>query len=75
MALQVLAVCGAPARPLSPSTAGLVVKVEQQRHRRRQRKEIQAAQPCRRTDEGRVIEEWVQTDTHDFLRQLGALGS
>jgi predicted ester cyclase len=29
----------------------------------------------RYTDEGRVIEEWVQTDTYDFLRQLGALGS
>ena len=29
----------------------------------------------RYTDEGRVMEEWVQTNTHDFLRQLGALGS
>jgi len=24
------------------------------------------------TDEGRVAEEWVQTDTYDFLRQLGS---
>jgi predicted ester cyclase len=29
----------------------------------------------RYTDEGRLIEEWVQTDTYDFLRQLGAVGS
>jgi predicted ester cyclase len=29
----------------------------------------------RHTDEGRVVEEWVQTDTYDFLRQLGAVGS
>ena len=27
----------------------------------------------RYTDEGRLIEEWVQTDTYDFLRQLGAV--
>jgi predicted ester cyclase len=27
----------------------------------------------RYTDEGRVAEEWVETDTHDFLRQLGAV--
>jgi predicted ester cyclase len=26
-------------------------------------------------DDGRLIEEWVQTDTYDFLRQLGAVGS
>jgi len=26
----------------------------------------------RYTDEGRLVEEWVQTDTYDFLRQLGA---
>jgi hypothetical protein len=26
-------------------------------------------------DEGRVFEEWVQTDTYDFLRQIGAFGS
>ena len=26
----------------------------------------------RYTDEGRLAEEWVQTDTYDFLRQLGA---
>jgi predicted ester cyclase len=25
----------------------------------------------RYTDEGRIAEEWVQTDTHEFLRQLG----
>jgi hypothetical protein len=25
-------------------------------------------------DEGRLVEEWVQTDTCDFLRQLGAFG-
>jgi hypothetical protein len=25
----------------------------------------------RYTDEGRLIEEWVQTDIYDFLRQLG----
>ena len=29
----------------------------------------------RYTDEGRLVEECVQTDTYDFLRQLGALGS
>ena len=29
----------------------------------------------RYTDEGRFVEEWVQTDTYDFLRQLGAVGS
>ena len=29
----------------------------------------------RYTDEGRLTEEWVQTDTYDFLRQLGAVGS
>jgi predicted ester cyclase len=29
----------------------------------------------RYTDEGRLSEEWVQTDTYDFLRQLGAVGS
>jgi len=29
----------------------------------------------RYTDEGRLAEEWVQTDTYDFLRQLGAVGS
>jgi len=29
----------------------------------------------RYTDEGRVAEEWVQTDTYDFLRQLGAVES
>ena len=29
----------------------------------------------RYTDGGRLVEEWVQTDTYDFLRQLGALGS
>ena len=27
----------------------------------------------RYTDEGRLVEEWVQTDTYDFLRQLGAV--
>ena len=27
------------------------------------------------TDEGRLVEEWVQTDTYDFLRQLGGVGS
>ncbi len=26
------------------------------------------------TDEGRLVEEWVKTDTYDFLRQLGAFG-
>lgn len=26
----------------------------------------------RYTDEGRLVEEWVQTDTYDFLRKLGA---
>ena len=29
----------------------------------------------RYTDEGRLVEEWVQTDTYDFLRPLGALES
>jgi predicted ester cyclase len=29
----------------------------------------------RYTDEGRLVEEWVQTDTYDFLRQLGAIGN
>jgi len=29
----------------------------------------------RYTDDGRLAEEWVQTDTYDFLRQLGAVGS
>ncbi len=29
----------------------------------------------RYTDGGRLVEEWVQTDTYDFLRQLGALRS
>ena len=29
----------------------------------------------RYTDDGRLIEEWVQTDTYDFLRQLGVVGS
>jgi len=29
----------------------------------------------RYTDEGRLVEEWVQTDTYDFLRQLGAVES
>jgi predicted ester cyclase len=29
----------------------------------------------RYTDEGRLVEEWVQTDTYDFLRKLGALAS
>jgi predicted ester cyclase len=27
----------------------------------------------RYTDDGRLAEEWVQTDTYDFLRQLGAV--
>jgi hypothetical protein len=27
----------------------------------------------RYTDEGRLVEEWVQTDTYEFLRQLGAV--
>ena len=27
------------------------------------------------TDEGRLVEEWVQTDTYAFLRQLGAVAS
>jgi predicted ester cyclase len=27
------------------------------------------------TDQGRLVEEWVQTDTYDFLRKLGALAS
>jgi hypothetical protein len=27
------------------------------------------------TDDGRLVEEWVQTDTYDFLRQLGPVGS
>jgi predicted ester cyclase len=29
----------------------------------------------RYTDEGRLVEEWVETDTYDFLRQLGAVES
>ena len=29
----------------------------------------------RYTDDGRLIEEWVQTDTYDLLRQLGAVES
>jgi predicted ester cyclase len=29
----------------------------------------------RYTDDGRLVEEWVQTDTYDLLRQLGAIGS
>ena len=29
----------------------------------------------RYTDEGRLVEEWVQTDTYDFLRQLGAVAN
>jgi predicted ester cyclase len=29
----------------------------------------------RYTDDGRLVEEWVQTDTYDLLRQLGAVGS
>ena len=29
----------------------------------------------RYTDDGRLIEEWVQTDTYAFLRQLGAVAS
>jgi predicted ester cyclase len=29
----------------------------------------------RYTDQGRLVEEWVQTDTYDFLRKLGALAS
>jgi predicted ester cyclase len=29
----------------------------------------------RYTDLGRLVEEWVQTDTYDFLRKLGALAS
>ena len=29
----------------------------------------------RYTDDGRLIEEWVQTDTYDFLRQLSAVAS
>jgi predicted ester cyclase len=28
----------------------------------------------RYTDDGRLVEEWVQTDTYDLLRQLGAVG-
>jgi predicted ester cyclase len=27
----------------------------------------------RYTEDGRLVEEWVQTDTYDFLRQLGAV--
>jgi hypothetical protein len=27
----------------------------------------------RYTDDGHLVEEWVQTDTYDFLRQLGAV--
>jgi predicted ester cyclase len=29
----------------------------------------------RYTDEGRLVEEWVQTDTYHFLRQLGGVAS
>ena len=29
----------------------------------------------RYTDDGRLVEEWVQADTYDLLRQLGAVGS
>lgn len=29
----------------------------------------------RYTDDGRLVEEWVQMDTYDFLRQLGAVAS
>ena len=29
----------------------------------------------RYTDDGRLVEEWVQTDTYDLLRQLGAVES
>ena len=29
----------------------------------------------RYTDQGRLVEEWVQTDTYDFLRQLGAVAN
>ena len=29
----------------------------------------------RYTDKGRLVEEWVQTDTYEFLRQLGAVAS
>jgi hypothetical protein len=29
----------------------------------------------RYTDEGRLVEEWVQTDTYEFLRQLGAVAN
>jgi predicted ester cyclase len=29
----------------------------------------------RYTDEARLLEEWVQTDTYEFLRQLGAVAS
>jgi predicted ester cyclase len=29
----------------------------------------------RYTEDGRLVEEWVQTDTYDLLRQLGAVGS
>jgi predicted ester cyclase len=29
----------------------------------------------RYTDEGRLVEEWVETDTYDFLRQLGAVAT
>jgi predicted ester cyclase len=29
----------------------------------------------RYTDDGHLVEEWVQTDTYDLLRQLGAVGS
>jgi hypothetical protein len=30
-------------------------------------------QHLRYTDDGHLVEEWVQTDTYDFLRQLGAV--
>jgi predicted SnoaL-like aldol condensation-catalyzing enzyme len=29
----------------------------------------------RYTEDGRLVEEWVETDTYDFLRQLGAVAS
>lgn len=29
----------------------------------------------RYTEEGRLVEEWVQTDTYNFLRQLGAVSN
>ncbi len=38
----------------------------------RQRVQWELINIFRYTDEGRLVEEWVQTDTYDFLRQLGA---